>query len=429
MKRKNKGMFSPAGRLSVLVTAIGLLVILPAGRSAAGVGEGTLPVPTPSPFFLLRIRNNRVTLRVREVDRLEVARRVTELAGLEFKIYQKPSGKISVDFQALPLEDCLKKLLPDYGFVYRPDSSGRVVLREVSVFKTRSPSPGVIYSHLKTLPYGIRPGEAGLIDVPEMERLGPQTFAVDGEGNIYLADTVNRRLQVFSPEGKLKTIIKDVGRVSGLAVSEGGDVFALDEERNLLRYYNPEGKLRGEVKVPAGLMAEKETIRFQAGEVWLRSRDGEEWAVARLDKGRMISSPEKRPAGKGLRSRDGKLISVVKKSPREAEIAIRDRGGKLSRKIALPIANLASVNLLGEDPDGHLLLQVEQFHPDRPGINLEVFKIDLSGKTLARSGKIRNNYMNWTARLLRLNSRGDIYQMLPGPKGVELNHWRWKELK
>jgi len=361
------------------------------------------------------------------VDRGEAVRRLAESAGLKLNLYEEPGGKISVDFHDLSLEDALKKLLPDYGFVYRPDSSGVLVLREVSVFRTRPSSPGAAYSHIRTLSYGSGPGEAGLLDLPEMEREGPQSFSVNGKGEICLADTVNRRLEVFSPRGKLELEIKNAGRVSSLALSEGGDIFALDEARGLLLHYDRAGILRGEVKVPAGLMEEKEAIRFRRGEVLLRDREGGEWPLARMDKGGMIPSPEKRPAGKGRRGRKGRVISVVKENAREAVITVRESGGKLNRKIALPLARLASVVLLGEDHKGRLLPQVERFHPDRPGVDLEVLKVDLSGKILAGTGKIRNNYLNWTDRLLQSDSRGDLYQMLPGPKGVELNRWRWKE--
>jgi hypothetical protein len=77
------------------------------------------------------------------------------------------------------------------------------------------------------IPYGSRSNQVGVYNAGEGAYGGPDTFALDEDGNVYVCDTINQRIQVFSPTGEyLRSVYPStaiIGRdiSSGLAVNNG----------------------------------------------------------------------------------------------------------------------------------------------------------------------------------------------------------------
>ncbi len=81
------------------------------------------------------------------------------------------------------------------------------------------------------------------------EFAGPTNVAVDREGNLYVSDTWNRRVQVFGPDGKFLRTFGTVGvqpgnfvRPKGIAVDSEGHIYVLDAEFNNFQIFNPDGR-------------------------------------------------------------------------------------------------------------------------------------------------------------------------------------------
>ncbi len=78
----------------------------------------------------------------------------------------------------------------------------------------------------------------------------PTNVAVDDEGNIYVSDTLNFRVEVFDAEG---TFIRSFGkagdgpgyfaRPKGIAIDADGHVWVADEVQDRLQLFTPEGQL------------------------------------------------------------------------------------------------------------------------------------------------------------------------------------------
>jgi outer membrane protein assembly factor BamB len=69
----------------------------------------------------------------------------------------------------------------------------------------------------------------------EGEFQSPQGLALDAQGNLYVADTGNRRIQVFDPRGGLLTVIADA-RFSGpryVALDEAGHIYVSDSSERV----------------------------------------------------------------------------------------------------------------------------------------------------------------------------------------------------
>ncbi len=77
----------------------------------------------------------------------------------------------------------------------------------------------------------------------------PTNVAVDRQGNLYVADTLNYRVQILSPAGKFIRAFGTQGdrpgefiRPKGIAVDSGGHVYVADAEFNNFQVLSPEGR-------------------------------------------------------------------------------------------------------------------------------------------------------------------------------------------
>ncbi len=98
----------------------------------------------------------------------------------------------------------------------------------------------------------------------------PSNIAVDKEGKLYVADTLNFRVQVFNPEGEYLSTVGGLGdglgqfsRPKGVAVDSQGNVYVSDASfsnvqifdagGNLLLFFGNVGTERGEFYLPAAI--------------------------------------------------------------------------------------------------------------------------------------------------------------------------------
>jgi DNA-binding beta-propeller fold protein YncE len=78
---------------------------------------------------------------------------------------------------------------------------------------------------------------------------GPTNVAVDRRGNLYIADTLNCRVQVLDPTGKVLRVFGTQGsrpgefiRPKGIALDSEGHVYVADAEFNNFQVFSPEGQ-------------------------------------------------------------------------------------------------------------------------------------------------------------------------------------------
>jgi DNA-binding beta-propeller fold protein YncE len=78
---------------------------------------------------------------------------------------------------------------------------------------------------------------------------GPTNVAVDHQGNLYVADTLNCRVQILNPAGKFLHAFGTQGdrpgeftRPKGIAVDSEGHVYVADAEFNNFQVFSPEGQ-------------------------------------------------------------------------------------------------------------------------------------------------------------------------------------------
>jgi len=78
----------------------------------------------------------------------------------------------------------------------------------------------------------------------------PTAVAVDRDGNVYVTDTFNNRVQIFDPDGQLITTFGKNGdgpgeleRPKGIAVDQDGHIWVVDAAQNRVKVFNREGQL------------------------------------------------------------------------------------------------------------------------------------------------------------------------------------------
>jgi sugar lactone lactonase YvrE len=117
---------------------------------------------------------------------------------------------------------------------------------------------------------GIRRATIGTRGDEEGKLNYPTHLAVDREGNLYVSDTLNFRIQVFSPEGVLLTAFGVAGdvvgafdKIKGVAVDSEGHIYISDTAQDMIKIFDRDGRFLlffgkkghfyGDFYLPAGI--------------------------------------------------------------------------------------------------------------------------------------------------------------------------------
>lgn len=80
----------------------------------------------------------------------------------------------------------------------------------------------------------------------------PTNAAVDGEGNLYVADTLNNRIQIFDSAGGFISMFGKAGdkpgflaRPKGISVDSDGHIWVVDGQMEVVQVFNRDGTLLG----------------------------------------------------------------------------------------------------------------------------------------------------------------------------------------
>jgi len=102
----------------------------------------------------------------------------------------------------------------------------------------------------------------------------PTNVAVDKDGNVYISDTLNNRIQIFDADGKFISMFGKAGdapgtfqRPKGIAIDSDGHIWVVDasqsnvqiydKEGHLLAFFGYGGGLPGQFGLPAGIAIDK----------------------------------------------------------------------------------------------------------------------------------------------------------------------------
>lgn len=238
----------------------------------------------------------------------------------------------------------------------------------------------------------------------EKEPIGPYSFAVKSEdGSIYIPDPVNGNIKVVSTSGVIEQVIPFRGYYDDIRVDGNGNIYILDRSGERVLYINSDGKSIKEYEVPYDLLKDPCKLKIKGDNIFISN---------------MV---------------DKKIVNLKSKQFSEDtyEADIKDgyidiffhKNGTIKQIASQKIEGIVSAEFLGTDYKGNIFIQVETKKPDI-GVDLRVLKFNSEGTLIGNYKIPHNDYFVWTARLLDIDYKGNIYQVLPAKDRLEVNIWK-----
>lgn len=380
----------------------------------------------------IEVKDNLISLDVKDADLSWVLKELEQKTGVKISIGKELFGKkITKNFKNVDLEKALKVILGEnYIFIFSKDLSKqeKFILKEV---KTGA-AIGSVTSQKRTItidiPYGKGKGEVGSISAGEGANIGPKSFAVDDKGNIYICDTVNNRIQIFSSSGDyISTMSLKKGIfVEDIALDSKGYIYIYDGVIGELYQYDKNGNINNKATVNERRWMGRGEMHIRNNKIYVDASDQtnmlREFLIAEIinnsllvPKNEQLTKPIDK--GYGETGKRYKFKNFIKGE--NVEVEIIDRDGTSSKTVSFPLEGIDSVEFFGEDQkqnfyiktnsnvDGKLIMDVHKFNADGDYINsIQMPKGDI-------------NF--WSIKNYSIGKDGAIYQFLPEKDKLRLN--------
>jgi len=342
--------------------------------------------------FKVEVKDKLISVDVQDAELSEVLKEIANATGILISIGKELTGKkITAQFENLDIESALKEILRDNYYVLTfeqyPKNKEKGILKEV---KAGGPIIGSkpLTGRLITLdiPYGNGKGEVGAIKGEEGSSVGPPSFAVDNTGNIYILDTVNNRVQIYSTDGKYQStvLLQKNTFASDMAVDKYGFVYSYDRSVRKLYQYEKNGNIVTSINIDEGRWGGGGTMHIIDNEIYIYACDSKtcgDFIVGRtlfdnLLVGLSVEETKKFKE-KGKQGLSGKKFMTSLKRFERGEMEIKEKDSPISKRMSFPLSRIFSIGYLGEDKKGNVYLETIQ-DDENKDIAVEVHKFDVN---------------------------------------------------
>ncbi|MFZ3136592.1 MAG: hypothetical protein WA126_04270 [Thermodesulfovibrionales bacterium] len=337
----------------------------------------------------VEVKDNLVNVDVQDAEISDVLKEIEKGSNVKITVDQALTGKkITAKFENKDVEGAIREVLRDHYYVLTfsqdPEKKDKCVLREVEV-KNEILGSKSSKGEMATIeiPYGSGKGEVGSNLAPP---IGPRSFAVAANGDIYICDTINNRIQVFSSYGVyLSTIpLKEAIMPEDIAFDKKGDVYILDDFRNLYQY-DKKGNIISTIHV-TNLRTYGEPMHIIDNTIYVYTCDSKicgEVIIGRISSSQvLVGLSEEEQKGireKGKSTPSGKKYQTGIYDFGSLGVEISDQGGATSKFISLPLkASDNWIAFMGEDARGNSYFETNWLDENEKGI-LAVHKLDMQG--------------------------------------------------
>lgn len=392
-------------------------------------------VETPGTTFKVEVTDNLATVNVQDADLSEVLKEIEKATGVKITIGKELIGKkITAQFEDLDIESALKEILnrsDSYyvlNFLQDPVNKEKYVLKDVKAEGDIIGSkPLKVKMVTVDIPYGSGKGEVGAVDAGEGAIIGPKSFTVDDKGNIYICDTVNERIQVFSSNGKyLSTISFKKGTFAeDIDIDKQGFVYVYNRVK--LYQYDKKGNIVTSIDVDESRWGGGGTMHVINNEIYIYACDYDtcgDFLIGRTLFNNMLVGPSveepKRFNEKGKQGLSQKKYMTGLKRFERGETEIKDRDGATFKIMSFPLKEILSIKFLGEDKRENLYIKTERDNETHELV-VEVHKFNADGDYLNTIQMSPSNIHFWSVKNCEVSKDGTIYQFLPEKDRLRLN--------
>lgn len=389
----------------------------------------------PNEMLKIEVKDNLVSVDAKDADLSAVLKEIGRKIGIKMTVNQALVGKnISFYSDKLDVEKVLKEILHDSAYVltFSQDAvSKKNVLKEVKVLGDvigSNPYKGKMITI--DIPYGSGVGKVGAIDEGEGAMGGPPSFAVDGGGNIYILDPLNRRIQKYSNNG---------GYLSSIPLETTACDIAIDNESiyiyrcgdgivKKLYQYNKDGQVIAEIDVDASRWKIYDApISVVNNNIYIDTCDYNDscglFLIGRLSNGKILSKPSSEesryPIGKKI-GLSGKEYTAGVKKGLGGELRIKEKDTGITNIISFPLKNILSLEFFAEDESGNLFVKTDRDN-DKDELVEEFHEFSANDEYIETIRMPESN-INYRSTKNYILSKDDIiYQFLPEQNKLRLN--------
>ena len=257
---------------------------------------------------------------------------------------------------------------------------------------------------------------------------GPTSFYTNSRNDLYITDPINKRIKIFNPDGKLKSIINTEPLID-IVIDNDGNIYGYTMGPGvpgiIFYKYDSNGSLLGKIENPPAF-AEIFSSQNAYGELYIF---GKNLFISDAQQNSYLISSTERESFKAETAT--KIDGIYGLSGRRYKtnytgggtVQIIDQDGVTERNIVLGITGLEGIKFLGEDQYGNFYIQTEIKNGN--GIKLQVYKYNASGNLLTILDIPPIDYYSiWMVKLLHVDpTTGDIWQVIPGQSKLFINRW------
>lgn len=393
----------------------------------------------------VEVIGGRVTVDVQDVALGDVLKKIGRGSGIKITLDQGLTGKkVTSKFENKDAEGALGEVLRDeyyvLTYVQDPSDKDKRTLKEA---KAGGPVIGSTLSKVRittiSIPYGAGTKEVGAEIGDEGASRGPKCFAVGDKGEIYICDTVNGRIQVFSREGLFLLTIplrghlpieegnKRIysGSLDNIAVDNSSFIYIYDGMVKELYQYDKLGNVITAIDVDGRLWRGNGSMRIVNNEIVVYVCDSNvcgDVIIGRILFGnRLVGLPAdepKRRIDEGKGGRSGKKFMTRPVASGKGRLEIRDGGDNSLKIISLPLNGIESIKFLGEDIRGNFYVETGRFV--EKGLR-EVHKFSVDADYLQSTTLPIGNINFWSAKNYDTDKDGAIYQFLLEGDSLKIN--------
>ncbi|MGD9210249.1 MAG: 6-bladed beta-propeller [Desulfobacteraceae bacterium] len=370
----------------------------------------------------IEINQGKISVMIENSTLEEVLNEVQKKAALKVKFYDvaAKSKRISASFDKLDLEEGLRRILRDnYVFYFIKDPQQGIQLSEIKIGSKSFQTDGLVHENIFSYGTGLK--DIGVLNEGEGAQAGPASFYTANDGSLYIADTVNNKIKIYSATGEFLSTISHKGLgPNDISVDKNGSIYVYDLNGTLYQY-DKTGNPTGQIAMDESRWDTLGPMHVVDNQVFARANGAGDTLLATIKDGK-IQSPQNTSQSSseiletgvlGVTSKN-RYTAVLNEEVRGAEVKITNQSG--SSTAFIPLEDIVSAEVLGEDRSANFYVKTEANKNNE--IQVEVSKFDSSGTYTGTLSIPGNDYAFWSIRTLTVNEEGVINQMMPGQKSV-----------